>query len=187
MALKHAILAALREESASGYELSKRFDISVANFWAATPQQIYRELERLEEDGLVEAELVEQSSRPNKRVFTVAPAGLEELDDFVAAAPKPTAIRDDLLVKVAALDESNTGAVAGAVRERLAQSEAKLDLYERLRSKMLGDLEEEELMASSGSIGSYLTLLRGISFEEGNRDWCRSVLEIVDGARSGTA
>ena len=40
MALKHAVLAALLEGEASGYELSKRFDVSVANFWPATPQQM---------------------------------------------------------------------------------------------------------------------------------------------------
>jgi len=58
MALKHAVLAALLEGEASGYELSKRFDVSVANFWPATPQQIYRELDRLESDGMLDARLV---------------------------------------------------------------------------------------------------------------------------------
>ena len=53
MALKHAIIASLEEQEASGYELSKRFDVSVANFWPATPQQIYGELDRLEADGLL--------------------------------------------------------------------------------------------------------------------------------------
>jgi DNA-binding PadR family transcriptional regulator len=44
MSLKYAVLAALLEGEASGYELSKVFDVSLANFWAATPQQLYREL-----------------------------------------------------------------------------------------------------------------------------------------------
>ena len=48
MALRHAVLAALLEGEASGYQLAKRFDVSVANFWSATPQQLYRELERME-------------------------------------------------------------------------------------------------------------------------------------------
>lgn len=187
MALKHAILAALREKTASGYELSKRFDISVANFWAATPQQIYRELEKLEEAGMITAELIEQSSRPNKRNFTVTESGIGELEEFVAVPPRPTAIRDDLLVKVAALDADNAGAVASAVEQRLQQSEAKLDLYSRIRSTMLADLDEETYLASGGAVGSYLTLLRGISFEEGNRDWCRSVIRILEGSRPGTS
>ena len=43
MGLRHAVLASLLEGDAAGYELSKRFDVSVANFWSATPQQLYRD------------------------------------------------------------------------------------------------------------------------------------------------
>ena len=88
MALKHAILAALQDGEATGYELSKRFDVSVANFWPATPQQIYRELDRLETDGMLEATLVEQSSRPNKRLFSVTSEGHDELAEFIRASAR---------------------------------------------------------------------------------------------------
>ncbi len=78
MALKHAVLAALSTEPGSGYELSKRFDASVANFWPASAQQIYRELDRLEGEGLVRARTVHQQKRPDKRVFRITPAGTDE-------------------------------------------------------------------------------------------------------------
>ncbi len=185
MALKHAILAALREEEASGYELSKRFDVSVANFWPATPQQIYRELDRLEADGLLGARLVEQSRRPNKRVFSPTSAGEDELARFIETASRPTAIRDDLLVKVVALDDDNAGAVAAAIEDRLEQSEAKLDLYRRIRSALLGDLDEDEYLATGDQIGNYLALRRGISFEQDNQAWCRSSLKVIAGRRTG--
>lgn len=70
MSLKYAVLAALLEGEASGYELSKVFDVSLANFWPATPQQLYRELERLAGDGLIEARTVPQERRPTKRLFS---------------------------------------------------------------------------------------------------------------------
>lgn len=184
MALKHAILAALEEEEASGYGLSKRFDVSVANFWPASPQQIYRELDRLEADGLLSATLVEQSGRPNKRIFGPTDAGRDELRRFIESDPRPTAIRDDLLVKVVALDDGNAEAVTAAINDRLEQSEAKLDLYRQLRASLLGDLDEAGYLASSDRIGSYLALKRGISFEEDNRAWCRSSLKAISGRRS---
>ncbi|MEU9387772.1 helix-turn-helix transcriptional regulator, partial [Streptomyces sp. NPDC048279] len=53
MALRNALMAALLEGEACGYDLAKEFDATVANFWAATPQQLYRELDRLEAEGLV--------------------------------------------------------------------------------------------------------------------------------------
>lgn len=45
--------------------MSKAFDVSLANFWPATPQQPYRELERLTQDGLIEARVVLQERRPH--------------------------------------------------------------------------------------------------------------------------
>ena len=44
MSLRDAVLVALLEGESSGYDLAKDFDASVANFWMATPQQLYREL-----------------------------------------------------------------------------------------------------------------------------------------------
>jgi DNA-binding PadR family transcriptional regulator len=185
LALKHAILAALREEEASGYELSKRFDVSVANFWPATPQQIYRELDRLEADGLLDAKLVEQDRRPNKRVFSPTAAGEEELGRFIEVPSRPTAIRDDLLVKVVALDDDNAEAVVAAIEDRLEQSKAKLGLYRRIRAAMLGDLDEDQYLATGQQLGNYLALRRGISFEQDNQAWCRSSLKAIAGRRTG--
>jgi len=179
MALKHAIIAALKDGEATGYELSKRFDISVANFWPATPQQIYRELDRLESDGMLDAKLVEQTSRPNKRLFSVTAAGHDELSEFIRATARPTAIRDDLLVKVVALGEDNAEDVKAAIEERLERCEGKLALYANLKSGLLGDLTEGEYLASESRPGDYLALLAGISFEESNRSWCHQALKIV--------
>ena len=138
MALRHAVLAALLEGEASGYELSKRFDVSVANFWTATPQQLYRELDRLEEEGLIEARVVEQERRPNKRVWRVTDAGDEELFEFTRAPARPLAVRDDLLVKLQAIDAGDAEAVLGALEERLTQARAKLALYDRIRAQKGG-------------------------------------------------
>ena len=53
MSLPHALLTALVEHPCSGSELAERFDKSIGYFWHATHQQIYRELARLEQVGLV--------------------------------------------------------------------------------------------------------------------------------------
>src|ERR1700730_5153075 len=132
MALRHAVLTALLEGEASGYQLSKRFDVSIADFWSATPQQVYRELERLEEEGLLRARLIEQRRRPNKRVFTITAAGRRELHEFTAQPTRPAALRDDLLVKVQAVDVGDSDAVSEAVATRLEHAHRKLALYERL-------------------------------------------------------
>src|SRR3954453_2100256 len=83
MSLRNAVLAALLEGEASGYDLAKGFEASVANFWMATPQQLYRELDRMEQAGLVSARVVRQERRPDKRLFSLTEAGLEVLRGYV--------------------------------------------------------------------------------------------------------
>lgn len=183
MALKHAVLSALASEEGSGYELSKRFSTSVANFWPASQQQIYRELDRLESDGLVKARTVRQSKRPDKRVFRITASGSRALGEFIRAPTRPTVVRDDLLVKVASLDRSTAGEVAGAVRARLEENQAKLAMYEGLRDLLLGEGSEEEFLDGGPgreNFGAYLALKRGIAFEKGNIRWAREVLSVLD-------
>jgi DNA-binding PadR family transcriptional regulator len=180
MALRHAVLAALLEGEASGYQLSKRFDVSVANFWSATPQQLYRELERLEEEGLLRGRVVEQRRRPNKRVFTLTAAGREELHAFIAQPARPTAIRDDLLVKLQAADADDRDAVREALAERLDHARGKLALYDRLRDGLLGGRSEGAYLRDAERVGPYLTLMGGRMYEQQNIRWCTAVLDVLD-------
>jgi DNA-binding PadR family transcriptional regulator len=173
MALRHAVLASLLEGEASGYQLAKRFDVAVANFWYAQPQQLYAELTRLEEAGFVAGRRVLQEKRPNKRVYRITDAGRAELERFVEAPAKPTTMKDDLLVKVAASDAADLDAAIAAIEERAAQAEAKLAIYARLASLTRGDRDEATFLREAPRIGPYLTLVRGIAFEEDNVRWCR--------------
>ncbi|WP_033318534.1 PadR family transcriptional regulator [Streptomyces yerevanensis] len=179
MALRNALLATLLDGEASGYDLAKTFDASVANFWMATPQQLYRELDRMASEGLIEARVVRQECRPDKRLFALTEAGRRALYDFTAAPPRPTAIRDELLVKLQAVDEGDGTAVRAAVEERIEWARAKLARYERLRLRLLDGRSEDEHLTRSERVGPYLTLLGGIEFEEAAVRWGEQVLVIL--------
>ncbi|MFF3607771.1 PadR family transcriptional regulator [Streptomyces sp. NPDC002463] len=180
MSLKHAVLAALLEGEASGYDLAKIFDVSVANFWAATPQQLYRELERLAEAGLIEARVVEQERRPNKRMFSLTEPGRQDLVAYTTAPPRPSAVRDELLVQVQACDEGDTAAVREFVAQRMETARAKLARYDRLREWMLDGRDEDTYLGEAERVGPYLTLMRGRFFEEENLRWGEQALTVLD-------
>ncbi|GAA2786836.1 PadR family transcriptional regulator [Saccharopolyspora taberi] len=184
MALRHAVLAALLDGEHSGYQLAKAFDVGMANFWHALPQQLYAELAKLERDGLITGREVVQEARPNKRLFTVTDAGLDELRRFAAGQSKPSSVRDDLMVKVAAADAVDTAELVGQLEERAAIAEAKIDLFDGLLRRMRGDADEAEFLARGRRIGPYLTCLRGRAFERENRDWCTRTAAVLR-ARAG--
>jgi DNA-binding PadR family transcriptional regulator len=187
MALRTAVLAALLEGEASGYDLAKRFDASVANFWTTTPQQLYRELERMAVDGAISARVVQQERRPNKRLFALTEVGERELHASTAEPAKPAALRDDLLIKVQAVDAGDARAVRAAVQERLEWSRAKLARYDRLRARLLDGRTEDEFLTGSDRIGPYLTLMGGRSVEQATIDWCESTLAILTRRAATTA
>lgn len=180
MALRDAVLAALLDGEASGYDLAKGFDASVANFWMATPQQLYRELDRMSAEGLIEARLVEQNRRPNKRLYSLTDAGRKALLEFTEVPPKPGAIREDLLVQIQAVDSGNIAAVRTALAERLQWATAKLARYRRGQAHLLAGRTEDAYLAEADRIGPYLTLLRGIRFEEENIEWARRALDVIE-------
>jgi DNA-binding PadR family transcriptional regulator len=184
MSLRHAVMAALLEGEASGYDLAKGFDASVANFWMATPQQLYRELDRMHEAGLVRARVVQQERRPNKRLFSLTEEGRRELLEFTAGPPRPGAIRDEMMVMVQAVDAGDAEGVRAAVQERVEWARAKIARFERLRARLLDGRTEEEFLAHAERVGPYLTLMRGLAFEQENERWGRWALDVL-GRRVG--
>ena len=184
MALRHAILAALLDGERSGYDLAKVFDASLANFSMATPQQLYRELDQMETAGLIDTRTVVQQRRPNKRVHSVTDAGRAALSAFIAEPAKPTVIRDDVLVKVQGMDGADEAAARSAVADGLEWSSAKLARYEALRAAMLAGRSEHAYLQEADRVGPYLTLMRGIAFEQENIRWAEFALAVID-RRSG--
>lgn len=176
MALEHAILVSLAERSASGYELARRFDASIGNFWKASHQQIYKVLGRMEADKLVESELVAQDGRPDKKVYALTGEGRAELAAFTTTPTGPEVLRSDLAVKLRALPFGDRDAVIASVRQRHADHVAKLADYEASRARFYPDpsaVPDEQL-------GAWLVLRGGIRAEQGGLEWCEEILQTLD-------
>jgi DNA-binding PadR family transcriptional regulator len=169
MALTYAILSLLERADASGYELMKLFDSSVANFWHATHPQIYRELARLEQKGLVTHKRVVQQARPNKKVFSITPTGRNELrrwaEEWPASAQQ---INDVVTLKAMSLPLLQPDQAIMRIRECAAIHRKIYERYEALQAQFV-DGETGKLKAD---LGIYLTLLRGLTFEKSLLDWC---------------
>jgi DNA-binding PadR family transcriptional regulator len=76
VSLRHAVLGLLAVEPATGYDLAQRFGKSMANAWHAGHSQIYPELARLQEEGMVE--VVGEGAR-RSRTYALTDGGHEEL------------------------------------------------------------------------------------------------------------
>ncbi|MGW5478273.1 PadR family transcriptional regulator [Streptomyces sp. NPDC004008] len=144
MSLPHAILTALLEKPSSGLELTRRFDRSIGYFWSATHQQIYRELGRLEHDGLIRALPTEQPARGQKKSYEVLPAGRAELARWAATSQDPKPMRDVLLLRLRAAAVVGTEGIEGDLRHHLALHQRQLAEYQEIEKRDFGPGRESE-------------------------------------------
>lgn len=78
MSLSHSILGFLSYGSMTGYDLAKAFGSSIRFFWYAQASHIYLELNKLEKKELVTCELIVQTEKPSKKLYTITDNGKKE-------------------------------------------------------------------------------------------------------------
>lgn len=134
MSLRHAVLGMLAIEPGTGYELTQRFEASLANAWHASHSQIYPELGRLEDAGMLE--VVGEGAR-RSRTYAVTDAGRRELRDWLLDSEPNRSQRNETAVRwflVALLDPEDRRTVlerelehADAYARMLEQTAERLD------------------------------------------------------------
>lgn len=84
MSLGYGILGFLNYGKMSGYDIAKAFDSSLKFFWHAQNSHIYLELKKLEKMGFISGDLVMQSDRPNKKIYSITSEGKKAFLDWLA-------------------------------------------------------------------------------------------------------
>ncbi|MEU7591596.1 PadR family transcriptional regulator [Streptomyces sp. NPDC039022] len=97
MSLRHAVLGLLAESPASGYDLMKTFDLSLAHVWPATQSQVYGELNKLTAADLIE--VASQGPRGRKE-YAITKAGRAELHHWLTEVEPVGPQRHDGLLRV---------------------------------------------------------------------------------------
>ncbi|MCP2635676.1 PadR family transcriptional regulator [Microbacterium sp. HD4P20] len=144
MSLRYALLAILRVGPLSGYDLQKQFHQSVGHVWHAPDSQIYPELRKMEQAGLIEGEEQARGERGTRRIYHVTDAGEQAFAEWMAAPLDYQRVRDPAHLRAAYL-EATTPDAARAFLERhievwrgeLAQWEGELIHIQHLSNPML--------------------------------------------------
>lgn len=182
MSLRFAILTALTERGSTGFELARRFDRAFGYFWSASHQQIYRELDRLNTNGLVAEQ--PQAARPGRgqpKCFSITPAGTAALRTWVSEVDEPTPPREAIVVKMRAA--AAVGDLEG-IRTVVAHY---LDVHERTYAKYR-EIEARDfaVIESEGDELRHLILKGGLGIERAWADWCVDVIEALDSMQERT-
>jgi PadR family transcriptional regulator, regulatory protein AphA len=175
MSLEHAILGFLNYKPYSGYDLKKVFDVSVRHFWQADQSQIYRTLGRLAERGWVEMEKIEQSDRPDRKVYRITESGRRELHGWLVGPPPMNPPRSAPLVQVFFSGQLSDEEVLAKFEGYAAIMGAFLQAYDEVPEQILP--YEKEHNSPREKFFWLLTLENGICSMRANLQWAEGVIE----------
>lgn len=101
MSLRYGILGLLNYGPQTGYEINTFFQNSLSFFWKAQTSQIYRELNKLEQEGLANSELIVQYDKPNKKLYHISEMGKNAFDQWLADEDINSAnVRNTFLMRI---------------------------------------------------------------------------------------
>jgi DNA-binding PadR family transcriptional regulator len=99
LSVRHALLALLSEGPKYGLQLRQEFESTTGEIWPLNVGQVYTTLQRLERDGLVEAE--EDDEAGPQKGFRITETGEKELSSWLSTPPDMTSPpRDEMVIKV---------------------------------------------------------------------------------------
>jgi DNA-binding PadR family transcriptional regulator len=163
----YVILGMVSAEPRSGYEIKALVDGSTRFFWAISYGQIYPELKRLSEAGLIEGSDEPRGER-RRTVYAITPQGEEALKEWLRQAPATYEMREEGLLKLffaGILPPSEAAEILGAMREH------RVGLAERLRG--LEPVAQEK--SDAGDPFPLMVLRSGVEFNEWFADWCEQM------------
>jgi len=179
--LRYAILQLLYRNSLTGYEIKKRFDTSLIHCWHASHSQIYPELHRMEQHGLVVAKIEEQIGKPNRNVYTITEAGKETLRNWISTPIADLRNKDEMLLKVFSIHLMEPK----DARELLLQARElhvrKLAFCKRMEAELAEKNYIQEGSPTAPWIyGRLFVLKQGMMYEQMYIDWIDMVLGILE-------
>ncbi|MFL5693648.1 MAG: PadR family transcriptional regulator [Ktedonobacteraceae bacterium] len=133
--LRYIILGLLGARPMSGYDIKQAFDRALASYWNAGNSQIYTTLKSLSSAGLVEAEVIVQKSRPNRKVYRLTPAGQAELDRWLQEEVPERFSKDDFLTKLFFCGETSDAVALQHLLEHRASLRKQLEHMEWARQQ----------------------------------------------------
>jgi PadR family transcriptional regulator, regulatory protein AphA len=168
MSLRHALLGALADHPRTGYALLRHFEQSLAYAWPASHSQIYPELARLLEEGLI----AETETGPrNSRTYALTDTGVEEIRRWLRETEPERRVRSDAVLRTFFLWLLEPA----EARAQLEREQA----YWRGLLEELGAIRGAPRGASRKEHAFLLALEGGIRTAESRLEWLAWALEEV--------
>lgn len=141
---RYVILGLLNEEEMSGYDIKKIIGIRMSFFWQESYGQIYPELNKMKEEGLIEQVDTENKSKAKieKIRYKITEDGRTEFKHWMEAMNEKDHIRSEFLLKMYFATEDNSQEMKKHLEEFKQEAEQKVMLFGMFQQELMGIVDE---------------------------------------------
>ncbi|NNC77302.1 MAG: PadR family transcriptional regulator [Woeseiaceae bacterium] len=137
MDVKTVCLGMLSDGEASGYDLKKQFESTFAHFFAAGYGSIYPALSALAAEGLVECREIAQDGKPDRKVYRITDAGIQQLRDALKKPNPSHKVRSEFLAMMVFAHLMTREQIDTIMASRIADIDRDLELIQAFENACL--------------------------------------------------
>lgn len=174
--LRYAILGLVDRKPTTGYDIAKEFkERELSNFWSARHSQIYPELRKLTEEGLLEYEVEISKEVQEKKVYRITKQGKREFVKWLLKdeVMQPT-FKDRFRLRMYFVSRMPAEDADALLKSQLVQRKKKLAFLTETQ-KRYPNLPEYD----SDRFGDFLVLRGAILREQAYVDWLEESIRMV--------
>ncbi|MFZ7120172.1 MAG: PadR family transcriptional regulator [Eubacteriaceae bacterium] len=176
--LKYAILGLINRGAMTGYDLMKVFNLELVNFWYAKHSQIYPELKKLNDEGLITYKIVLQGEKLEKKLYSITRAGKEDFlnwlskQDLLESTPKDIFRLKSFFIESMTKEDmlKQFNYQLGLRKEKLEKLETTMSQHPY--SKVISNVVSQEY-------GDYIVLKGAIMREHTYIDWLKECIKEI--------
>jgi len=171
----YIVLGLLAHDDASGYDLKKKIDLMISQFWDVGYGQIYPTLKMLEKEGSITGTATQSEKGPDRTVYAITDFGKEKLKDWLSLPNEKEYVRYEILLKLF------FGSL-GSSAENLKRIEAFRKRHtEDLQNIRMAEANLEGILKESQDHQYYyLTALFGEHIYKAYLEWADEAVEFIN-------
>ncbi|EZH66019.1 hypothetical protein DH09_14440 [Bacillaceae bacterium JMAK1] len=181
MSLRHGLLGLLTTWEASGYDIKQEFDGFVSVFWHSNLSQIYPELAKLENEGLIESRLVTQVGKPDKKLYHITESGKSEMVRWLSQPPTLPKRKDPFLMQAFFMDQLPLKEVLFQLQTFEREQKEKIEQMEQFLDYTSASIRERQAVKKRIVMASAV-YSHAIHQEKLYLNWIQSTQAILENA-----
>jgi len=173
--ITYIVLGLLVHEDSSGYDLKKKIDLMISQFWDVGYGQLYPTLKMLEKEGSITGMPTQSAKGPDRIVYTITDSGKQKLIYWLSLPNEKEYVRYEILLKLFFGSLSNPSESLKRIEAFRERHTADLQHIRMSKANLEGVLKENQ-----DHLYYYLTALFGEHIYKAYVGWADEAVQFIN-------